>query len=86
MATVIILHEVDDVEHWLASPLRDETFGPLGMTVRTFIDPAKSNRVGLTVDVPDMETFQRTMESEVAADAMSSDGVRTDTVVLLVES
>ena len=47
MPTLLVFHEVDDVDHWLASPKREEFFGPLGMTARTFRDPAGSNRVGL---------------------------------------
>lgn len=85
MATLLIFHEVDDVDHWLSSPRRQELFGPMGMTVRTFVDPEKSNRVGLIVEVPDMDTFQRMMESEAAADAMQFDGVRPDTILTLVE-
>ncbi|SDM03532.1 hypothetical protein [Arthrobacter sp. ok362] len=85
MATLLIFHEVDDVNHWLSSPRRQELFGPMGMTVRTFVDPEKTNRVGLIVDVPDMDTFQRMMESEAAADAMEFDGVRRDTILTLVE-
>ena len=85
MATLLIFHEVDDVDHWLSSPRRQELFGPMGMTVRTFVDPEKSNRVGLIVEVPDMDMFQRMMESEAAADAMKFDGVRRDTILMLVE-
>ena len=85
MATLLIFHEVDDVDHWLSSPRRQELFGPLGMTVRTFVDPEKTNRVGLIVEVPDTDTFQRMMESEAAADAMKFDGVRPDTILMLVE-
>jgi hypothetical protein len=85
MATVLIFHEVDDVGHWLASPKRMELFGPLGMSARTFIDPTQSNRVGLIAEVPDMETFQNAMTSDEAAEAMKADGVRGDTVVVLVE-
>ena len=29
MATMLILHDVDDVDHWLNSPKREELFGPL---------------------------------------------------------
>jgi hypothetical protein len=86
MPTIMIVHEVEDVEHWLSSPKREELFGPLGITVRTFIDPAKTHRVGLIVQVPDMDTFQRMMESEAAADAMKFDGVRPETILTLVES
>jgi len=86
MATVMVFHEVDDVDHWLASPKREELFGPMGMTARTFIDPEKTNRVGLIVEVPDMETFRRALESKEAAEAMKFDGVRPETIVTLVES
>ena len=85
MPTLMVFHEVDNVEHWLASPKREEVFGPLGITVRTFVDPAKTNRVGLIADVPDMAAFQRVMESEAAAEAMKFDGVRPDTILILVE-
>jgi len=86
VATVMIFHEVDDVDHWLSSPRREELFGPLGMTVRTFVDPAKTNRVGLIVEVPDMDVLQQTMQSDEAAEAMRYDGVRPETIVMLVES
>ncbi|TQJ40747.1 hypothetical protein FBY33_2833 [Arthrobacter sp. SLBN-112] len=86
MPTLIITHEVDDVEHWLSSPKRAEIFGPAGITVRTFIDPVKTNRVGLIVEVPDMDKFQRMMESKAAADAMKFDGVRPESILTLVES
>ena len=39
MVTLTIFHEVDDVEHWLASPKREELFGSLGIRIRTFFDP-----------------------------------------------
>lgn len=86
MPTLMIFHDVDNVEHWLGSPKREEVFGPLGITVRTFVDPANTNHVGLIVDVPDMAAFQRVMESETAADAMKFDGVRPETILILVES
>jgi hypothetical protein len=86
MVTMLVFHEVDDLDHWLASPKREEFFGPMGMTARTFTDPQKSNRVGLIVEAPDMETFQRALESKEAAEAMKHDGVRPETVLMLVES
>jgi hypothetical protein len=83
---MMVFHEVDDVSHWLASPRRAEFFTPLGMTARTFVDPANPNRVGLIVEAPDAGAFQRALESEQAAQAMQFDGVRPETVVMLVES
>ncbi len=86
MTTVIAFHEVDDVDHWLHSPKREEFFGPLGMTVRTFVDPDKTNRVGLIFTVPDLDTLRTALATQGAADAMKYDGVRPETIVMLVES
>ena len=34
-------------DHWLASPLREEVFGPLGVpNIRTFVDPQNPTQVG----------------------------------------
>ena len=85
MPMVIAYHEVDDSEHWLASPKREEFFGPLGVSVRTFLDPENPNRAAVLADVPDMAAFQEAMESQGAADAMAHDGVRADTMIVLVE-
>lgn len=86
MQTIMIFHEVDDVDRWLKSPKREEFFGPLGMTVRTFVDPAGTNRVGLLVEVPDMDTFQKSLQSPEAAEAEKHDGVRPETILALVET
>lgn len=85
MPTLVVFHEVDDVDHWLKSPRRTEVFGPMGITVRTFVDPLKTNRVGLIAEIPDLDAFHQFMQSEAAAEAMKSDGVRPETMVALVE-
>jgi hypothetical protein len=85
MSTVLIFHEVDDVDHWVKSPKREEIFGPLGVTARTFIDPEKTNRVGLIAEIPDMDAFQKMLQSEAGAEAMKHDGVRPETVLVLIE-
>lgn len=85
MPTLIAFHEVDDVDHWLSSPKREEIFGPLGITVRTFVDQEDTNRTGVILEVPDLAAFQQAMESEAAADAMKFDGVRRETLVMLAE-
>jgi hypothetical protein len=85
MATYVITHEVEDVERWLSSPTREEVFGPLGITTRTFRDPEGSNRVALIAEIPDMEAFQEFMKSDEAADAEKHDGVKPDTLLVLSE-
>jgi hypothetical protein len=86
MPTVIAYHEIDDSERWLASPKREEFFGPLGISIRTFLDPENPNRAAVLADVPDMAAFQAAMQSQEAADAMAHDGVRADTMIVLVEA
>jgi hypothetical protein len=86
MPTLLIFHEVDDVDHWLTSAKREETLGPLGMTARTFRDPEGSNRVGLIVETPSIEAWEEVLQSEAAAEAMKYDGVRPETIIGLVEA
>ena len=87
MPTVMVYHDIKDKDHWLASPKREEFFGPLGVTnIRTFVDPENPTSAGLVMDVPDMDAVMRAMETDAAADAMSHDGVVPETVVILVEA
>jgi hypothetical protein len=86
LPTVIAHHDVKDTEHWLASPKREEFFGPLGVTnIRTFVDPQNPSHVALIMDVPDMDAMMAAMETEAAGAAMAHDGVLADTLVILVE-
>jgi hypothetical protein len=86
MPTVIAHHDVKDTDHWLASPKREEFFGPLGVTnVRTFVDPQNPTRVGLLMDIPDMDAVMAAMQTPEAAAAMEHDGVLPETLVILVE-
>ena len=87
MPTVIGHHDVKDKDHWLASPKREEFFGPLGVTnIRTFVDPQNPTRVAVLMDVADMDAVMGAMQTEAMADAMAYDGVLADTLVLLVEA
>lgn len=86
MPTIIGHHDVKDTEHWLASPKREEFFGPLGVTnIRTFVDPRNPSHVAVLMDVPDMDAVMAAMETEAAGAAMEHDGVLADTLVILVE-
>jgi hypothetical protein len=86
MPTIIGHHDVKDTEHWLASPRREEFFGPLGVTnIRTFVDPQNPSHVAVLMDVPDMDAMMAAMESTAAGEAMEYDGVLPETLVILVE-
>ena len=87
MPTVIAHHDVKDKDHWLASPKREEVFGPLGVTnIRTFVDPQNPTKVAVLMDVADMDAVMAAMETPGAAEAMEYDGVLPETLVMLVEA
>ncbi|MBY5459062.1 hypothetical protein ACOJBM_32610 [Rhizobium beringeri] len=87
MPTIMIYHDVKDTKHWLASPVRKQVLEPVGVTnIRTFTDPQTSNRVGLVMDVADMDKLMAFMQTKAAADAMASDGVLPETMTFLVQS
>lgn len=87
MPTVIGYHDVKDTKHWLASPMREKFFGPLGVTkIRKFVDPTKPTRVAVMMEVPDMNALQAAMSAPGAAEAMKHDGVLAETLVILVEA
>jgi hypothetical protein len=87
MPTVIAHHDVKDTDHWLASPKREEVFGPLGVTnIRTFVDPQKPTQVAVLMDVADMDAVMAAMQTKALADAMAHDGVLPETLVILVEA
>jgi hypothetical protein len=87
MPTVFGYHDVKDRDHWLSSPKREEVFGPLGVTnIRTFIDPDNASRVGVLMDVADLDAVMAAMGNQEMADAMAHDGVIPESLVILVEA
>jgi hypothetical protein len=87
MPTVFGYHDVEDTDHWLASPRREEFLSPLGVTnIRTFVDPTNRTRVGVLMDVADMDAVMAAMGTPEGAEAMAHDGVRPETLVILVET
>jgi hypothetical protein len=85
MTTVIAMHDVDDVAHWLSSPKRAEFFGTHGMTVRTFVSTGGGSRVGIIIEnVFSLDALNQALQSAEAAEAMKHDRVRPETVELFV--
>jgi hypothetical protein len=90
MTTLIAFHEVEDGDHWVNAwqggpGSRQEMFGRIGVTARTFRDPQRPNLTGLIFQVPDMDAFQSFMASEEVARAMKEDRLVVDTVRVLGE-
>ncbi len=87
MPKILIHHDVDNAEHWLAQTTREEFFGSLGVTdVKTYTNPEQPTKVGLTMDVPDLDALLAALQTPEAAEAMRNDGVHADSVVICVES
>jgi hypothetical protein len=87
MPTIIGHHDVKDKDHWLASPKREEFFGPLGVTnIRTFVNPENPTQVAVLMDVADMDVLMKAMQDPAAGEAMAHDGVLPETLVILVEA
>ena len=88
MPTVIGHHNVKDKDHWLASPKREEVFGPLGVTnIRTFVNPQDPTQVAVLMDVADLDVMMTAMQEDPAmGEAMAYDGVLPETLVILVEA
>jgi hypothetical protein len=87
MPTVFAYHEVKDKDHWLAASTRQEFFPPLGVTnIREFVDPTNPNRVGVMMDVADLDTLIGALETPEAVAAEERDGVVRESLVVLVEA
>jgi len=87
MPTVVAHHDITKgADHWLSSPKREETFGPLGVTnIRTFVDPQDTTHVAIVMDVADMDRFMAAMGTPEAAAAMEHDGVVPTSLRILVQ-
>jgi hypothetical protein len=86
MPTVIATHDVKDTAHWLASPKREDVFGPIGVTnIRTFVNPNNRSSVGLIMDVPDMDAVMEMLQSDAGKAAADHDGVLVETIEFFFE-
>ncbi len=90
MATMIVFHEVKNGESWAESwrkgrGSRHELFAKVGVKARTFRDPKNPDSTGLILDIPDLAKWQAFMESAEVKKAMAEDGLKLDTMRMLVE-
>ncbi|MDJ0858021.1 MAG: hypothetical protein QNI90_08865 [Dinoroseobacter sp.] len=86
MPKLIAVHEVNDVDHWLASPKRAEVFAGIATNMQTYVLPDAPNKVALSMEVADMDALDAMMKSAAGAEAMKYDGVRPETVVMYIEA
>ena len=91
MTHVMITHEVEDADKWLAAwsgeDSRHKLFKDNGAKhVHTFQSGDNPNLTGLVVAVADMDKFMAMLESDEGKAAAAEDGVKFDTMILLVEN
>lgn len=87
---LLVTHEVKDPAHWLAAWAgpdgRAETFKQHGASgVRVFQSPDHPKRVGLLVEVEDMDAFMAWAQSADSAKAKAEDGVIDATLRVMAE-
>jgi ketosteroid isomerase-like protein len=88
---LLIIHEVNDSDHWLAAwsgeNSRHQLFEANGAAhVHTFVNPDNPHQTGLVISVTDMEALIAMLESEEGLAAADADGVRRDTLRVLTEA
>ncbi len=91
MTHLVITHEVEDAEHWLAAwrgeDSRHKLFKAHGAAhVHTLQDPNNPNMTGLVIAVADMDTLMAMLESEEGQAAAEEDGVMPETMKMLVQA
>jgi hypothetical protein len=89
MPTIMVTHEVTDTDRWLSSPKREELLPSLGASnIRTFVNPQDRTKVGLIMDIQDLDVLFAALEnpSEELADAMKYDTVLPETMAILIAS
>jgi hypothetical protein len=89
MPTIIVTHDVTDTDHWLSSPKREELLPSLGASnLRTFVNPQDRTKVGLVMDVADLDVLFAVLEnpSDELTEAMKYDTVLPETMAILVAS
>ncbi len=60
-------------------------FGKIGVKCRNFRDPNNANAAGVLAEIPDMAKFQELLQSAEGQRAMREDGLKVETMRMLVE-
>jgi hypothetical protein len=61
-------------------------FGKLGIKCRNFRDPGNPDSTGIMAEIPDMAKFHELLQSDEGQGAMRGDGLKVETMRMLVES
>ena len=86
MPALLVVHDVDDIDRWLASPKRRELMGPPGVHRPHVRRPVPApGRAGLVIEGATLADFEELLKSPETGDAMRHDGVHPDTLQVLEE-
>ncbi len=90
MSTMIIFHETENGEHWAKAwhngeGSRHGMFDKISVKCRNFRDPNNHNSTGVILEIPDMAAFENFMASDEAKKAMAEDGLKVESLRMLVE-
>lgn len=89
--TVVITHEVEDADRWLAAfrgddSRRDYFAANAGVSkVRTFQNPDDPDLTALVLDIADTDAFESFLQSDEAKASKAEDGVKDSTMRVFVE-
>jgi len=91
MTHLVITHEVEDADRWLAAWQGEDSRHKLFMAngaahVHTLQDPDNPNITGLIIAVADMDALTAMLESEEGQAAAAEDGVKPETMKMLVQA
>ena len=89
MPTIMVTHDVTDTDRWLASPKREQILPSLGASnIRTFVNPQDRTKVGLVMDIRDLDALFAGLEkpSDELAEAMKYDTVLPETMAIFIAS
>ena len=90
-AHLMITHEVEDADKWMAAWRGDDSRHQLfknngAAHVHTFQNADSPNQTGLVISVTDMDAINAMLTSEEGQAAAATDGVKVDTMQLLTET
>jgi len=91
MTHLVITHEVENAEHWLAAWQGEDSRHKLFMAngaahVHTLQGPDNPNMTGLIIAVTDMDALKAMLESAEGQAAAAEDGVKAETMKMLVQA
>ena len=82
--TLMITHQVKDLDYWLKNNSMEETWGPHGIKFRIFLKHSKSNLVGVLAEIEDYKFIEELVtNTTLVTSSMKADGVLMETIEIM---